>query len=227
MNTNTERHAAYKDSGVAWLGEVPAHWEVRRVKEIAFINQKTLSDGTPLDYEFDYIDIGGVTYGVSGYIAERITFENAPSRAKRIVKSGDTIISTVRTYLKAITQIEYAENLIVSTGFAVLTPKKIIHKSYFSNWLMSETFINRVSAISKGVSYPATNATEIGDLFVALPPLPEQAAIAAYLDTQTARIDRIAANLFQQIEQLQTLRQTLINEAVTGQIKINPKRLAA
>jgi type I restriction enzyme S subunit len=55
----------------------------------------------------------------------------------------------------------------------------------------------------------------------------EQIAIAAYLDTQTAQIDRIAANLNQQIEQLQTLRKALINEVVTGQIKIPHERLAA
>jgi type I restriction enzyme S subunit len=59
------------------------------------------------------------------------------------------------------------------------------------------------------------------------PPYEEQAAIAAYLDTQTAQIDRIAANLNQQIEQLQTLRKALINEVVTGQIKIPHERLAA
>ena len=168
-----------------------------------------------MDYEFDYVDIGSVTYGTSGYSSERMTFENAPSRAKRIVKSGDTIISTVRTYLKAITQIDCAENLIVSTGFAVLTPKKIIYKSYFSNWLMSETFINRVSAISKGVSYPATNSTEIGDLFVFLPPLLEQTSIAAYLDTKTAQIDRQIDLLSQKATQYGKLKQSLINETVT------------
>jgi type I restriction enzyme S subunit len=210
-----ERYAAYKDSGVEWLGEVPKHWGFARVKEIAYINQKSLSDGTPLDYEFDYVDIGGVTYGTSGYSSERMTFQNAPSRAKRVVKSGDTIISTVRTYLKAITQIDRAENLIVSTGFAVLTPKKIIYKSYFSNWLMSETFIDRVSAISKGVSYPATNSTEIGDLFVFLPPLHEQTAIAAYLDTKTSQIDRQIDLLGQKAMQYGKLKQSLINETVT------------
>jgi len=210
-----EHYAAYTDSGVEWLGEVPKHWSFVRVKEIAYINQKSLSDETPLDYEFDYVDIGSVTYGTSGYSSERMTFENAPSRAKRIVKSGDTIISTVRTYLKAITQIDCAENLIVSTGFAVLTPKKIIYKSYFSNWLMSETFINRVSAISKGVSYPATNSTEIGDLFVFLPPLLEQTSIAAYLDTKTAQIDRQIDLLSQKATQYGKLKRSLINETVT------------
>lgn len=126
-----ERYTTYIDSGVVWLGEVPKHWGLARVKEIAYINQKTLPDSTSLEYEFDYVDIGGVTYGASGYSSERMIFRDAPSRAKRIVKNGDTIVSTVRTYLKAITQIGNAENLIVSTGFAVLTPKKKIYHTFF------------------------------------------------------------------------------------------------
>ena len=210
-----ERYPGYKDSGVEWLGDVPNHWGFARVKEIAYINQKTLSDATPLEYEFDYVDIGSVTYGTSGYLSERITFKNAPSRAKRIVKNGDAIISTVRTYLKAITQIGNVENLIVSTGFTVLTPKNGVNNTYFSNWLMSETFINRVSAISKGVSYPATNSTEIGDLFAFLPPLHEQTAIAVYLDTKTAQIDRQIDLLSQKVTQYGKLKQSLINETVT------------
>lgn len=210
----SERYPGYRESGVEGMGEVPKHWSFARVKEIAYINQKTLSEGTPLEYEFDYVDIGGVTYGVPGYSSERMIFKNAPSRAKRIVKNGDSIISTVRTYLKAITQIGDAENLIVSTGFAVLTPKKRIYNSFFSKWLMSEAFINRVSAISKGVSYPATNSSEIGDLFVFLPPLNEQIAIAAYLDTKTSLIDRQIDLLSQKAIRYTNLKQSLINETV-------------
>lgn len=80
---------------------------------------------------------------------------------------------------------------------------------------MSETFINRVSAISKGVSYPATNSTEIGDLFAFLPPLPEQIAIASYLDTKTTQIDRQIDLLSQKATQYGKLKQSLINETVT------------
>lgn len=115
-----------KDSGVAWIGQMPEHWQLRRIKEVCDINKNTLTEKTPNSYEFDYVDIGSVTYGAREYTKEPMTFGTAPSRAKRIVKKGDTIISTVRTYLKAIATIDTeVVDLIVSTGFAVISPRNV------------------------------------------------------------------------------------------------------
>ena len=211
-----ERYAAYKDSGVEWIGEIPSHWEVRRVKEVGDINKSTLSEKTPASYEFDYVDIGSVTYGVKGYTKERMDFDVAPSRAKRIVQKGDTIISTVRTYLKAIATIdEEVSDLIVSTGFAVISPRKEIVDKFCSYLLTSNCIVDEICALSTGVSYPATNATVIGDLFFLIPPVSEQQAIAAYLDTKTAHIDRQIDLLSQKALQYGKLKQSLINETVT------------
>ena len=200
---------------------MPAHWELKRIKEVCDINKSTLSEKTPASYEFDYVDIGSVTYGVHGYIKERMTFDAAPSRAKRIVKKGDTIISTVRTYLKAITSIDdEVSDLIVSTGFAVISPQKRIVDKYCSYLLTSNCLVDEICALSTGVSYPATNATVIGDLFFLIPPITEQQAIAAYLDEKITHIDRIVATINTQIDKLKELRKTLINDIVTGKICI-------
>lgn len=216
-----DKAVAMKDSGVEWIGEVPGHWHVKRFKEVCDINKSTLSEKTPASYEFDYVDIGSVTYGVKGYIKERMTFDVAPSRAKRIVQKGDTIISTVRTYLKAIASIdEEVSDLIVSTGFAVISPKKEIADNYCSYLLTSHCIVDEICALSTGVSYPATNATVIGDLFFLIPPIVEQQAIAAFLDDKTSYIDRIVATINTQIDKLKELRKTLINDVVTGKIKV-------
>lgn len=208
-----------KDSGVEWIGEIPVHWRMKRIKEVCEINKNTLSEKTPATYEFDYVDIGSVTYGVKGYIKERMTFDTAPSRAKRIVQKGDTIISTVRTYLKAITTIDdEVSDLIVSTGFAVVSPQKTMINKYCSFLLTSNCIVDEICALSTGVSYPATNATVIGGLFFLIPPIAEQQAIANYLDEKTAHIDRIVATINSQIDKLKELRLTLINDIVTGKI---------
>ena len=210
-----------KDSGIDAIDEVPEHWEVRRIKEIAYINKRTLTEKTPNDYEFDYIDIGSITYGIKGFSSERMTFEDAPSRAKRIVKKGDTIISTVRTYLKAIASIENdVSDLIVSTGFAVISPKKLLFSKYFSYLLTSNFVVDTICALSIGVSYPATNSSVIRNLLCLVPPPSEQKAIADYLDTKTAQIDQIIQTINTQIEKLKELRKTLINDVVTGKIKV-------
>jgi type I restriction enzyme S subunit len=127
----------------------------------------------------------------------------------------------VRTYLKAITTIDKdASNLIVSTGFVVISPNKKIESKYTAYLAISEWFVNTICSASTGVSYPTTNASTIGDLHFILPPLSEQTAIATYLDEKTTHIDRIITNIRAQIEQLQALRKVLINEVVTGKIKV-------
>ncbi|WP_460119488.1 restriction endonuclease subunit S [Pseudomonas sp. S2_C03] len=216
-----DKSAPMKGSGVEWIGEVPEHWEVKRIKEVCDINKKTLTEKTPASYEFDYVDIGSVTYGVREYTKERMTFDSAPSRAKRIVQKGDTIISTVRTYLKAIMSIDTEViDLIVSTGFAVITPRKKIADRYCSYLLTSNCIVDEVCALSTGVSYPATNATVIGDMFFLIPPFTEQVAIGNFLDEKTSKIDNIVTTINQKIEQLKELRKVLINDVVTGKIKI-------
>ncbi len=216
-----DKSVPMKDSKIEWIGKVPEHWEVMRIKEVAYINKRTLTEKTPKDYKFDYIDIGSVTYGVKGFSSETMTFENAPSRAKRIAKRGDTIISTVRTYLKAITSIDDdVLNLIVSTGFAVISPKRTLLSKYFSYLSTSNFIIDKICALSTGVSYPATNCSAIADLLCLIPPLSEQKAIADYLDIKTAQIDQIIQTINTQIEKLKELRKTLINDVVTGRIKV-------
>src|SRR5664280_1594667 len=98
-------YPSYKPSGVEWLGNVPQHWDVKRLKYMASINDETLPETTDPEFGMFYVDIGGVD-PIQGIVAfEETMFEAAPSRARRIVRDGDTIISTVRTYLRAIAPI--------------------------------------------------------------------------------------------------------------------------
>src|SRR3990172_3308611 len=114
-------YPTYKPSGVDWLGDIPAHWETKRLKFVAQINPDVLPEETHPDYLISYVDITNVDSRGRIVSPQDLRFEAAPSRARRKVKSGDTILSTVRTYLKAIAFIKYpADNLTVSTGFAVL-----------------------------------------------------------------------------------------------------------
>jgi len=216
-----DKAVVMKGSGIEWISDIPEHWGVKRTKEISTINKSSLSEKTQLDYEFEYIDIGSVTYGIKGYSTERMTFKDSPSRAKRIVEKGDTIISTVRTYLKAIASIsEDVQDIIVSTGFAVISPKRQLNEKYCSYLLTSEFIIDEISAKSKGVSYPAITATEIGDLLFLMPPIEEQKMISIYLDKKTNKIDTITKTINNKINKLKELRKTLINDVVTGKIKV-------
>ncbi|RLD05858.1 MAG: restriction endonuclease subunit S, partial [Chloroflexi bacterium] len=211
-----KRYPAYRDSGVEWLGEVPEGWEVKRLKNIADINSEVLPETTDPNFELQYVDISNVDSRGMILDAQDMRFEDAPSRARRIVRHGDTIISTVRTYLKAIAFIENPpNNLIVSTGFAVLRAHEGIDPKYLFALAMCEPFVETVMANSVGVGYPAISPTVLACLPTWLPPLPEQRAIAAFLDRETAKIDALAAKKERLVELLKEKRTALISHAVT------------
>lgn len=203
-----------KDSGIEWIGEVPGHWEVKRLKNVVECNAKSLGENTPKDSFIKYVEISDVdhVHGINNI--QSLMFGEAPSRARRITQKGDIIISTVRTYLKAIAKIE-DDDIIVSTGFAVLHPTKC-NGEYLAYYILSESFINKVEMLSKGTSYPAINASDLVSINVLIPPLPEQHAIATYLDDKCAKIDTIVSNLNKQISRYADLKRSLIDEVITG-----------
>ena len=210
-----------KPSGVAWLGEVPAHWEVRRLKHWVGINEAVLPETTDPDFDFRYLEIGAVGTGVLVEKPSTIRFAHAPSRARRIVKSGDTIISTVRTYLKAVWFAEEVNDaLICSTGFAVLTPRRATAPKFVSYVVQNNAFTDRVTAESVGIAYPAIAENRFRSFYVCVPPLAEQAAIAAYLDKQTAAIDAAITRARREIDLLSEYRTRLIADVVTGQVDV-------
>lgn len=192
-------------------------WPVKRLKFAATINDEALTEETSPDFELQYVDIGNV--GSDGSIDEIVTyrFEDAPSRARRIVRDGDVIISTVRTYLQAIASIENpAGNLIVSTGFAVIRPKAGVLNPHFCKYAIREPeFLAEVIKRSVGISYPAINASEIGDIPVPIPPLTAQRAIADYLDRETERADALLAEKGRLLGLLVEKRRAIITRAVT------------
>ena len=215
-----------KDSGIEWLGEIPAHWEVKRLKYESKTNREALPETTRPDYEFEYIDIGNVSLSKINDTPKLFSFGNAPSRARRVVKKGDTILSTVRTYLKAITYIDMEnENLIASTGFAVITPGINLNPKYLSYLMISEKIIDTICSLSTGVSYPAVNSSDVENIPIWYPNLTEQNLIVGYIEKETTRIDTIISKSEKEITLLQEYRTALISEVVTGKIDVREERI--
>ncbi len=206
----------YKETKVEWVGKLPSHWKVMPLKYAALVNREALTEQVEEDFELQYIDIGNVNQLGLVNPPERMKFVDAPSRARRIIKKNDTIISTVRTYLKAVAFIDRDDdNLIASTGFATLTSLNETHPKYLYYLVSNQGFVDTVSACSTGVSYPAITSTELARIIAWLPPLPEQQAIADFLDRKTAQIDTLIEKKQRQIDLLQEQRTALINHAVT------------
>lgn len=210
-----------KDSGVEWIGKIPKDFNVSKIKYICEMNKNTLSENTNDEYEIKYIDIGSVNSNGEITEIQLLKFKDAPSRARRILSDKDIIISTVRTYLKAITSIKTKEkNIICSTGFVVLTPKENINYKYLSYFVRENTFVNEIVSRSKGVSYPAITSSEIGNLEIIVPDKEEQDLISEYVSIRIEKIDNIIKKIKKQIAKLKEAKRALISEAVTGKIEI-------
>ncbi len=197
-------------------------WGKIRLKRACKINKITIGEDTAPDWEMQYLDISAVDSEGNVGTLETHTFANAPSRARRRVSVGDTVISTVRTYLKAIAHFEQPpENLIASTGFAVLSPNKEFDSRFLWRAAQDHDFIDQVVANSEGVGYPAIAPSCLANLPISFPPLNEQRRIAAYLDQQTAKIDRLIDLRRRQIALLKEQRAALIQQAVTRGLNPN------
>ena len=196
--------------------QLPKGWETRRLKYIATHNDDVLLESTDDFEELRYVEISDVSLVGGVERASTLYFHEAPSRARRRVKSGDILISTVRTYLKAIAAVPAAEpNLIASTGFCVVRPLPCMDSAYLGWVAKSEPFVGEIVARSTGVSYPAIKPSELATLDVPLPPLDTQRRIARFLDNKTARIDAMLKKKRALLDQLAEKRQALITQAVT------------
>ena len=207
----------YRDSGIEWIGKVPGRWDVKPIWSFATCNDNALGEDTDPDYLFRYVDISSVNHTDGIAKAEELRFADAPSRARRKAQSGDIIVSTVRTYLKAVAAVDDAHaDCVFSTGFAVLRAKNGYVRPRFLKWLMlNDLMIQAVESHSEGLSYPAINATELVKLKAAVPSVTEQESISTALYRETARIDALIAKKTEFIELLNTKRHALITHAVT------------
>ena len=200
---------------------LPVGWSSKRLKYLATYNDEVLSENTDEDQEIDYVEISGVSLSRGIEELERITFGQAPSRARRKLRRGDILISTVRTYLRAITRVDKASpDLIASTGFCVVRPKNNVDSGFLGWVAQSEPFVSEVVACSVGVSYPAINASALVTIEMPTPPLDMQRRIAQFLDEKTSQIDEQCELIVQSLETLAEYRTALITAATTGKIDV-------
>lgn len=211
-----------RDSGIEWIWQIPESWEVKRMKNICVPNPNSLTEKEDADFEFDYVDIGSVSFEKGIFKTEHYLFKDAPSRARRRAQFGDMVMSTVRTYLRAIDTIDTEEKAgyIYSTGFAVLTPYADCDYRFLSFVSKSQPFLEQVAILSRGINYPSINTNDLLTIFVAVPSIEEQQAIANYLDEKCAEIDALISVKQSKIDALKEYKKSIIYEYITGKKEV-------
>ncbi|MBE5438692.1 restriction endonuclease subunit S [Mycobacteroides abscessus] len=191
-------------------------WQALPLKYAVSYNDEVLSETTPPESEFTYVEISDVSSDAGIRRAGVTSFAEAPSRARRVLRGGDVLVSTVRTYLRAIAAVEDVGSLMVaSTGFAVLRATEVTVSRFLKYVCLSEPFVAEVVGRSTGVSYPAINATDLVRIKIPVPTRVDQLAIADFLDRETAKIDALIGKQEQLIATLREDRIATIIHAVT------------
>ncbi|EAJ8474161.1 restriction endonuclease subunit S [Campylobacter upsaliensis] len=207
LNPNIES----KNSGIAYLGLIPHHWEVKKLKYLATLRNQKSNDS---DFKVGLENIESQT---GKYIStNEVVFEDSGIYFYK----NDILFGKLRPYLAKVFLAD-REGVCVSE-FLVLTPKKQCG-NFLKFLMLSPLFISVVDGSTYGSKMPRASWEFIGNLKIPLPPLHEQKEIAAFLDSKVAQIDLVIEKTKKQIELVKEYKNTLINEAVCGRINLERK----
>ena len=213
--------APMKDSGVEWLGEIPAHWEVRRLKTIAAIRYglgqppKESPGGLPL-VRATNVNRGHITDAAMLYVDPA----DVPPGRGAFLSTGEIIVVRSGAYTADSAIIPEKYDGAVA-GYDMVVTARAAKPEFIAIALLCPYVRDAQLVVTSARSaQPHLNAEELGDALILLPPSVQQLAIASFVDCETAKIDALAAKVEEAIARLKELRIALISAAVTGQIDV-------
>ena len=195
-------------------------WRASTLGSLAQVNPEQLGSRTDPDYLLEYLDISAIEQpGVIGD-TRTLRFEDAPSRARRVVREGDILVSTVRPYLRNFARVRQAlDNLVVSTGYAVVRPGDGVDGRFLYQQILSSGFVEYLKPRMSGSNYPAVTAHDVRAYPLSLPPLPEQRKTAAILSGMDDAIEKTR----EFIDQAQIVKRGLMSVLLTGALRVTPR----
>ncbi len=208
-----DKTVTLKESSMDWIGQIPEHWEVKRGKDM-FIEKSV--KGFPNQPLLAASQKQGV---VLKTMLENRSMEAQKSFDKfKLVERDDFVIS-LRSFEGGI-EISYYRG-IISPAYTVFKVKNDLMSAYYKHLFKSSQFVCKLQTLITGIrDGQAIKFEEIQNVFFPIPEKDEQLAIAQYLDQKTTTIDKMTENISGQIDRLKELRKTLINDVVTGKIRV-------
>ena len=200
-------------------------WKTVRLGDVADIDSELLPASTSPTFAFHYIDLSSVNHGDISAPDKSIDFATAPSRARRVLRRGDVLLSTVRPLLLGFGLLDLAGGpYIGSTGFAVIITEAEGDARFIFEWLFSSAALRQMHARTTGSSYPALGSADIHGLYLPWPPSSEREKIGALFGAMTKELNLLA----QQRAAFAAQRRGLMEKLLSGEIDIqNPKETAA
>ena len=213
-----------KDSGIDWIGRVPSHWDVKPIRNIL----ENRIDKNVGNTESEYLSLVAGT-GVIPYAEKGNVGNKKPEDLEkcRMVFKGDFVLNSMNFGIGSFGISRY--NGVCSSVYIVMRPKNGVNGEYLYRLFQIKPFQKYMSSFGKGIMEirMAIKWEHLKNIELPIPPTEEQKAIADYLDEKTVKIDQILTAINAQIEKLKEIRKTLINDVVTGKIKVTDEGLAA
>lgn len=192
-------------------------WGVKLIGELAAVDPENLPSNTASDYAFHYISLEQVDSGRLLGVSEQV-FGTSPSRARRVLRHDDVLMSTVRPNLKAHLHFRsQVVDAVCSTGFAVLRARRgALSPGYLFAHLFGDVVNQQIERILAGSNYPAVNGSDVRKIAIPCPPtFEEQAAIAAVLSDMDAEIEALEARR----AKTHDLKQAMMQVLLTGRVR--------
>ncbi len=190
-------------------------WESTTLGESVQLNPESIR-GYDSSFEFRYIDIGSVSEdsGINEGELEQHVVQSAPSRAQRIVRFGDVLVSTVRPNLRAFATVPASlDGEVASTGFVVLRAGQQVEPGFVWALVRTDAFVRHLVDRATGSSYPAVRASDVGSFPFEIPPIAEQRRIVDLIGS----IDKQVASLETQAKSAQLFRGGVVSELLSGE----------
>ncbi|EDT9164219.1 restriction endonuclease subunit S [Salmonella enterica subsp. salamae] len=195
------------------LGWAPRGWKEGSIPDIAFINSTSWGTKNQPDY-VNYVDLSNAKDGIISSI-EEIPFEDAPSRARRILKKDDLIFGLVRPANRSFAYV-HVDGLTGSTGFAVVRAKNTIYKNFIYYFVTYDKNVEELARIADGGAYPAIKPDDICSLPLIIP----TDEIVQKFDESTSNFRDLMNNSLVQNNHLTALRDTLLPKLISGELSL-------
>lgn len=225
MQNNLPTYTHYKPSGVQWLGDIPKHWEMKR-----FRNLFNLGKGLTITKE--NLKDEGILCVNYGEIHSKYAFVLKPEvhklkcvdtdylkkNSNSLLNNGDFVFADTSEDIEGsgnFTHLESSESVFAGYHTIIARPIPNLLSKFLAYEFDSLSFRSQIKSKVKGVKVYSITQSILNELAIWLPPLPEQTAIAQFLDRKTAQIDVVIAQKQRMIELLKERRQILIHQAVT------------
>lgn len=216
-----DKNVELKDSGIDWIGQIPKHWKVKRIKD----DFNTLAGGTPSTKNPDYWD-GEIPWIPSGNIQNNlvkvdsvkdyITELGLKESSTKIAKRDLVLIALTGATCSNIGYLTF--DTTINQSIVAISPKNKSVPKFYYYFLISAK--EKIRTLMSGGAQGGINQEDVRFFKILVPAKKEQTEIAQYLDDKTSTIDAIVANIGKQIDHLQELRKTVINDVVTGKIRV-------